>query len=779
MKDKKIIIVKRIKRKEEFNSRELDHCKFVGVQRAAVSDDNLPQELCNETQIGNALKDGWRVLAVCSVPVEVPFAVLNVEAKSERRIFNVSGYVLSKLTTGREFYDWALLKLAQQDEIVDTDFWEELYYKYGLDDYFHHLINGENVLQLEKHRLYATDFGDLGEKLRKWFVVVDVASFRVEDARQNPSVELKRCYDEVNKAKRREEAERNTATGIIREEGTKMVHGWLRDAIQSLRNHPFRVVALVAITLLMLRIVIGCWSSYSKDKATQDTLRDINNAAKLAEGKKNKPVKGSIAVRNNEAASEAAVRLLQGSAEAFARQIVSEHSSNSKAWTDSTKIELPARAWAEMITKTQAFVSGSDGEFSCIVDGNDITIETHPLVVKEYVLDVAFLRGDASMVGLVSKAFGVSFGGQARLGPSPMRTVTRRSALRALEGSNVRVEVSDDGGELVFSPNFAHLAKADASVAGMTDAEISGKADAFWRDVAAVKFESIPNACLELRARFAPYDIELEDGFDDAVCALESLLQDINDRIVEGNAFLGECDKPWRQYSEARPADKNLKQRKVADALKGLESLKTTVAARFARISFEKDVAAFKKGKAEFLHWGAEMIKCYNAQQSRIAKMGQIRQNIGIAKASRDFSSIPSFEAQVLEAENSQRSNRQREMQIGLYVASICNTDYFSQTYGSAWVRSMIRKHGSTVASADVSVITLSSDFSADVQRLYGAATLEKALSKGRQLSDAVVENHKEARDGKTLSDMGAEVAYVNGLRGDIVVLKRAQRKSN
>lgn len=766
MKDKKIIIVKRIKRKEEFNSRELDHCKFVGVQRAAVSDDNLPQELCNETQIGNALKDGWRVLAVCSVPVEVPFAVLNVEAKSERRVFNVSGYVLSKLTTGREFYDWALLKLAKQNEIVDTDFWKELYYKYGLDDYFHHLINGENVLQLEKHGLYATDFGDLGEKLRKWFVVVDVPSFRVEDASQNPSVELKRCYDEVNKAKN------VTLTEVIRDGFTKMLLKWLSDTYLSLTNHPFRTILSAVVTCLVVYYVHGCLSSYNADKSHE------REKSRLV-WEREKPVKGSITVRTDDVANTEAGNILRQAAEGFARSLITNATSSSKAWLNGGKIEMPAKAWADVVTKAQSFASESAGEFSCEVNGNDITIEAHPSVVKEYVLDVAFLRGDATLVGLVSKAFGVSFGGQARLGPFPIRAAVRRSALKALDGTNVRFEASDDGSELVFSPNFAYLAKADASVAGMTDAEISGKADAFWRDVAAVKFESIPKACLELRARFAPYDMELEDGFEDVACALESLMQDINDRIVEGNVFLGECDKPWRQYSEARPVDKSLKQRKVADALKGLESLKTTVAARFARISYEKDIAAFKKGKAEFLHWGAEMIKCYNAQQSRIAKMGQIRQNIGIAKASRDFGLIPSFEAQALEAENSQHSNRQREMQIGLYVASICNTDYFSQTYGSAWVRSMIRKHGSTVASADVSVMTLSSDFSADVQRLYGAATLEKALSKGRQLSDAVVENHKEARDGKTLSDMGAEVAYVNGLRSDIVVLKRAQRKSN
>lgn len=761
MKEKKLIIVKRVSKAEEFRAPELDHCKFVAITR--VGGDG-PQDLDDERAVGTALSSGYRVLAVCNIPVPVPFVVLNVKALNDNRIMHVSGFITVRLNTGMDFYEWVLSKLKKCSEVLDADFWEELYCRYGLDDYFKHLVNSEKVVQLEKHGMYATDFPDINEKFKNWFTFNSVDSFRVENANDEPSAALMRCMNAVDKAMQ---------PSIIDEIGKT----WLNRLVQALKDHPLKTIAGLVCALIVIYIAHGCLSSYSQEKDARDHLRGIKHATEIAKAAELKPVKGSISIRMEDGAGTRAAKILNDAAAAFARDTVSEKSGKAKAWTNARKIELPAKDWAQIVTRTQSFAAESAGEFTCEISGNDITIVPHPDRVREYVLDVAFLRGNAELVGKVSKAFGVGFAGQAKVGPLPIRANIRRSALRSLDGSEVRVEAIGEGNEMVFSPNFSHLAKADASVACMNDAEISKKADEFWTEVAAAKFVTIPKAYADLTARFEPYNKDLTDGFEEAGSELESLKLDVEDKIAEGKAFLGECDKPWRQYSEAKPADKNSKVKAVSDTVKSLELLQASISARSNSIAYDKDVAAFKKGKDEFIYWATEMLKCYHEQQARIARMGQIRQEIVNARAANDFGKIPAFEAQISEAENSQRANRQREMQIGQYVASVCNKQYFDQTFGSGWVKGIVRRHSANVAGVDAKARMLTADFSSDIQRLFGASTLDKALARGIQLAESVADNHREARDGKTLSEMGSEVAYISGLRNDIIVLKRVQRK--
>jgi len=783
MKERKFIIVKKLNKKEEFRSHELDHCKFVGIARAseAKTPEELktpaPEPLRNEREIEAALSDGWLVLAVCNIPVPVPFVVLNVEAVDDKRKFNASGFITVRLTTGQEFYDWVLGALTETDEVLDTDFWEVLYCHYGLDDYFKHLVNCEKVAQLEKHNIHATDFPDFGEKLRKWFSLNSVDSFRVESSDDEPSAALLKCINAVNKAKNREEARKKTLVGILDEGRKTMIRTWAKKFIDAMTSHPFRTLFTVAVALIAVYFLRGCLSSYSEEKAAQDTIRGIKNATAIAEAANKKPVKGSISVKCVGTGDEAAENLLVLAAQGTARDLVSGVSNGTKAWRDGGKIELPANSWANIVTSVQKFAAESAGEFTCEAKGNDIVIFAHPEVVKSYTLDVDLLRTDAAAIGLVSKAFGVSFGGQTRLGPMPIRAAKRKTALKSLEDTQVKVEVGGDASAIVFAPNLSALSRNDPSAAGMTDAELSKKADAFWRDVAAEKFASLPKAHEDFRLRFSALDHEFTDGFEAAERDLAVLLDDIAQKTQECSVFLAECGAPWRQYSAAMPSDKNAKVRAVREALGGLESLKKSAQARYDRVSFDKDIAAFKKNREQFLFWGGEMIKVYNAQQARLAQMTQLRQNMANALNARSFSQLAAFESSIVERENAQRANRTREIQIGQYVSSICNADYFDQTFGQKWAKAVVRKYSAKVSAVDTLARQAVADFSSDVQRLFGAATLGKALDYGRRLSEAVVDNHKEARDGKTLSEMGAEVASVHGLRNDVAVLKRAQRK--
>ena len=774
MKEKKLIVVKRIAKGGEINDKNLGHCTFWAMERNGA----VASQLDNERMIDAALKEGSQVLAVSSAVVLVPLAFEVAEAGGTRwRVADIMSVKIDAASLA--FRDEFISQLNEGEIYYDTNLW----FRLNLEAHFKNLINGQKAAQLHAHGSGAIDKSqfDVAKEIIPsvpgWCIYIRDEGMVVDPANAPCSATWLKAVAISDKEERLEEARKKTVTGILNEGGKTMSRTWAQQFINAMTNHPFRTLFTAAVALMAVYFLRGCLSSYSEEKAAQDTIRGIKNATAIAEAANKKPVKGSISVKCVGTGDEAAENLLVLAAQGTARDLVSGVSNGTKAWRDGGKIELPANSWANIVTSVQKFAAESAGEFTCEAKGNDIVIFAHPEVVKSYTLDVDLLRTDAAAIGLVSKAFGVSFGGQTRLGPMPIRAAKRKTALKSLEDTQVKVEVGGDASAIVFAPNLSALSRNDPSAAGMTDAELSKKADAFWRDVAAEKFASLPKAHEDFRLRFSALDHEFTDGFEAAERDLAVLLDDIAQKTQECSVFLAECGAPWRQYSAAMPSDKNAKVRAVREALGGLESLKKSAQARYDRVSFDKDIAAFKKNREQFLFWGGEMIKVYNAQQARLAQMTQLRQNMANALNARSFSQMTAFESSIVERENAQRANRTREIQIGQYVSSICNADYFDQTFGQKWAKAVVRKYSAKVSAVDTLARQAVADFSSDVQRLFGAATLGKALDYGRRLSEAVVDNHKEARDGKTLSEMGAEVASVHGLRNDVAVLKRAQRK--
>lgn len=769
MKEKKLIVVKRISKGNEINDKNLGHCTFWGIER----NEAVACQLDNERMIDTALKEGNQVLAVSSAVILAPLAFEVAESGGITR-WRVADVMHVKIDAAcQAFRDEFISKLSEGEIYYDTDLWNRL----NLEAHFKHLINGQKAAQLAAHGSGVIDSSqfNVADEIRPnmpdWCVYQRDEGMVVDSANAPYSQTWLKALAISDKEERLEEARKGTVRGIWEDESKEIVRKWLRDSLQSLKNHPFATISLTILVLLMLYYGHGCISSFNeKQEKSREQERVKWDVVK--------PVKGAISVKTSAlAADERAAKLLKGEAESFARDTIADVSSKTKAWRDGGKIELPAKSWAAIVTRVQKFAAESAGEFTCEVSGNDITVVAHPEVVKSYTLDVDLLRTDAAAIGVVSKAFGVSFGGQTRLGPMPIRSAKRKAALKALDGTQVKVELGGDKSEIVFAPNLAALSRNDPSAAGMTDAELSKKADAFWRDVAAEKFSSIPKAYEDIRLRFSALDHEFTDGFEAAERDLAVLLDDIAQKKQECAVFLAECGAPWRQYSAAMPSDKNAKVRTVREAQNGLDALKKSAQARYDRVSFDKDIAQFKKNKEQFIFWSGEMIKVYNAQQARLAQISQLRQNMANALNARNFSQIAAFESSIADFENAQRANRTREVQIGQYVQSICSVNYFDQTFGQKWMKAIIRKYAAKVAGVDLLTQKTVADFSSDIQRLFGAATLDKALDHGRRLSESVIDNHKEARDGKTLSEMGAEIALVCGLRNDLSVLKRAQRK--
>ena len=754
MENKTEIVVKRISKPQDFDDVLLQHCSFWGLERGRED----PEEIKSARAIAEVLKQKGQVFSVSTKVHEVPIAFLDVKVLNESRKVHVSNILSVKIEVGKAFRDNFLgNKLSPGEAYYETDLWKDLT---TLNPHFKNLVNSENVEMLEKHGSNAIDdrkfkiIDEIKSSLPGWCQFVRDRGFTVDGVDDEPS-EMLRYALELKAL----EPPPPSVPDVIKSRLLKLF-----------RERPFQCIGTIAAVAAIAYFALPEVKSFSEKREGE---REAERARRDAV----KPVKGTLSIMLDGRGDEKAAAMLKNAAESFARDTIADVSGKTKAWRDGGKIELPANSWANVVTSVQKFAAESAGEFTCEAKGNDIVIFAHPEVVKSYTLDVDLLRTDAAAIGLVSKAFGVSFGGQTRLGPMPIRAAKRKTALKSLEDTQVKVEVGGDASAIVFAPNLSALSRNDPSAAGMTDAELSKKADAFWRDVAAEKFASLPKAHEDFRLRFSALDHEFTDGFEAAERDLAVLLDDIAQKTQECSVFLAECGAPWRQYSAAMPSDKNAKVRAVREALGGLESLKKSAQARYDRVSFDKDIAAFKKNREQFLFWGGEMIKVYNAQQARLAQMTQLRQNMANALNARSFSQMTAFESSIVERENAQRANRTREIQIGQYVSSICNADYFDQTFGQKWAKAVVRKYSAKVSAVDTLARQAVADFSSDVQRLFGAATLGKALDYGRRLSEAVVDNHKEARDGKTLSEMGAEVASVHGLRNDVAVLKRAQRK--
>ena len=769
MKEKKLIIVKRISKAKEFGDKALGHCKFWGLSR----DDEAAISLSSESEVAQALKSGARVFAVTTGSVNVPLA------------YEVEGWRVADImkmrivAAGRDFRDEFLEKLAEGEVYYDTDLWKRL----GLEAHFKHLLNGQKAFAITKHSSGAIDPEqfNIGEEIVKvqsipgWCVYARDEGLVVTAKSESPSQRWNQANEMLEK-----ESRVDWITILIDILRKRVLTSWMVNAAEALCLHPFRTVFAVVAFVVLARFIGGCLSSYSEK---QERSRE----AERAEWGKVKPVNGSISIKADETDNESAVRLLCSEAEAFARDTVSTNSGRTKAWANGAKIMLAANAWANIATSAQRFASESSGDFTCEVSGNDIVIIANVSKIRSFVLDVSQLNGDLGLVGRVESLFpGINFNGRTVVGPKPFRAKTVAEATRAFSTGDVRMELVD-GSTFVFTPNLEALVTADPAMKGRSYEEIKSEAERFWREDAAEKFASLPVDAKNLSARFSELDHEYSDGFAEAAQALEALAQDCVRKADECRHFAGQCDTKWRRLFA--PTDMASKRGAVLNAASQIDALKVRVASRLSLVAFDECILRFEQNEKAWKQRVGAMITAYNNQQAvRKPRIVALIGEIVSAYGRYDFSEINSFSERIAALKSDRMQASKDETMAAQTAKATFTADYVKSNLGSAWAKSVKAIYGNL---PDASV-TIDNKVRAFEEWAVGYfcrsdsrnRTLSRAMENAQNYADTVCYNHAASSvpsDLKTMTGdlMGyTEIALLARAEDYLAMLMRRQRKA-
>lgn len=760
-----MVIVRVLKSASQFGSDAFMHCSYWALD-SATSDESKLSALKSRDQVSNALKANLKVIAVSAIEFLVPYS--SHDAMDSHRRYVVGGYVTVKVSPRGKFYDWVMRELMQgATQLDERDVCREIYARYGLGDFFNGLVNSENVEALVRHGKGATVFQDIPTHLPDWCDFGGIDSFRIVDTQVEVIPETILL---ASAAKAEAQAHRQGMDDIV-EMGRNIWWTWFARGGKYLAEHPFKAIGGMVGVALAAYLLTG-WIS---DAAKQREAKEAERNSQMEASQSSRWVEGLVSVvRNGE--DGVAWKILHRDAETFLNDLFRRESNGTKSWTNGAKVAMRADRWERIAVAVADFAAKSDGDYGCETSkGRRTKLVANVRNVPRCTIDVAALKGDAELVGAVAKTFGVEFGGSDSLSGVPVRACGREAAIKQLAQKAIRGE--DRGERIVCFPDVVALAVAAGLPKEMGYAEIEKRAAEFWA-AASARFGEFPAALKTLQARFAPLDRKYAAGFDEAEAKLRELISDVSAKQNESGAFAAQCDAKWLKFSANAPADRERRIREVRDAIKGMSALKSSAEARYVRVAFDKDIAAFDAAKSNPVTWGVKMIECHNAQQARIGAVRQILQEIGLAKETRDFTKIASFGERLAQCEKVRLEKRQYEMQVGQYVQSVCQESYFGMTFGKEWVRAMNKRHGARIPEAATVAAQKSADFANEIVRLYQAANLEKALKKGAGLSAGVIDNHREAADGKTVDSMGAEVAAIHQVRSAIAVLERIRRKS-
>lgn len=764
MEKKDYFVVKRLADASEFE--KMEHCSFWALDRAVSKEAKL-SSLETKEAVQAAFRQKLTVVAVSDIEILIPFAV--ADARCGERYYVAGGYLTIKIAPRGNFYDWVLREILvnQKATLGERDLCREIYDRYGLGNFFNSLVNTENLPSLMKSGKGATEFQDFPTYLPKWCDFVEINSFCiVERTAAIIPATITAALKTVEEITRPAE----TLGAALKTEVAKAGRNWLRDMLA----RPLRSLAVLAGIVVLLYAggqIIGCvsrGSAQARAEAAAARAKAAEAAAQAraaaeARARATRPVPGTIRVQTGDGERGAARKLLERDGAEIVRAAIRTAGAQSR-WNADGSVQLTENQWAAVTDRLRADAAASMGDFDFSGDGHDVVLVAHPGNVPVCELDVTGLRGCEAFVSAVEKAFGVSFDGRAVVS-APVRAAAQAAACDALKAGGKVQLASRDGGRFVFAPNLTAL----SPVPGLSYDEIVRKADAFWTEAVAT-LDTFPKAHAELKARFAPLAQACTAQFAERADRLKDLLGDVSARLDAGWQFIAECGRPWLQFSLKKPADVGARLRAARAALDGLEALKASASARLDRVAFERDVEAFAEAGKNPLAFGGKMIACYNAQQARLQQLLRLRQDVARAKETRDFSQIASFRTRLAAAEQAQRSARDYEMQVGEYVASVCQQAYFDQTFGKAWVRQMTKTYGAKIAEAAAVAARRSADYSGEIVRLYQGATLEKALRKGAGLATAVRDNH--------VAETGAEAAALSEARRALHVLERVARKN-
>lgn len=778
MKEKKLIVIKKISKASEYNESTLVHCSFWAIER----DSKTPALLDGENTVAQALKNNCQVLAVSTATILVPLA-FEVADRGHGN-WRVADIMHVKIDPACEaFRDEFISVFADNDKrdvYYDTDLWRRL----NLEAHFKNLINGQKAERLAAHGSGAIDPSQFNVKeeikpsMPDWCVFNRDEGMVVDSANADYSVTWIKAYAIADKEVRVEQERKESATGIFEEGRKELARTWIKKSMQSLKDHPFKTIGGIVVFLLAVYYIGGCLSSYNEKQANNREQERIKWDAV-------KPVKGSMTVRADDSSNEAAWNVLRRDAEAFARDVISRKSSGQKAWANGEKIELPANTWAAIVTETQKFATDSKGDYICNVSGRDVVLVANTSRVKSFLLDVTQLNKDIGMVGTVGAAFGVEFNGRDKIGPRPVRAKTVADAAIKFRNGDVRMELIG-GDTFVFTPDFSSLVANDPALKGKSYGELKAQAEKFWHEDAAGKFVSLPADADALVARFSALDHEYGDGHAEAIQALDALAQDCARKSAECKTFSGLCNERWRSFFA--PADMACKRGNVLNAAGRLDALMVKIDARRSLVSFDEKIAAFKTNEQTWWKGVGATITAYNNQVARKQQIMTLVNEMAGARDRNDFSEINGFSARLANLKAQRMSAAKDEMLAAQNARPTFSEPYVREMFGRNWVKLMKAEYAS-MSGVQTTAEGMAQAFDEAAIRYFcpeGSRnrTLAKAMENACAYADIVSYNHNAGsvpKDwSKTSGDMASmtEIALLNYADYQYALLLRRQRKA-
>lgn len=671
MREKKLIVIKRVSDASEVSKRTLDHCQFWGIERGSKT----AIELNDRRMVEQALKKNCQVLAVSTASILVPLAFeISEVGRAKWRVADIMHVKIDP--TCPAFRDEFIAVFADDPKGIyyDTNLWERL----NLEAHFTNLINGQKAAMLAAHGSGAIDKSqfDVGKEIKP--SLPDWCVF---------------CRDEGLVVFDRESHSNTWDNAILlRDKGTRLegIFGiWNEKIKKALKEHPIKTGLGVLAFLLAAYFARGCLVSYS-------TIQNQKREANRMEWETKKPVKGSISIVVANETDPEAGKLLRGVAEAFARGTITVNSNKTSSWADGKKIELSAKVWSNIVNSAQRFAAENKGEFTCKVSGNDITILADTSKVRNFTFDVSQLNGDVALVGKVEECFPeIHFNGRRTVGPRPVRATTVAAATKTMQSGDVRMDLVNND-TFVFSPNLVNMVSPE--MRGRSLEELRDDAEKFWREDAAQKFAAIPQEVDSLTSEFSQLDHDYTAGFAEASQSLGILSDECGRKAQEYKTFVALCNERWRSFFA--PSDIVSKRAMVLNAVNKLEMMKVKVDSRRNLVALSEGLFQFDQKEANWRRGVADTITAYNAQAMRKQNVVALIGEIAAARSRNDFSEVEAFAGRIAAMKAARLQAAKAESSAAQMARPTFSEAYIRENLGKGWAKKMKLAYGSMPGAA-------------------------------------------------------------------------------
>ena len=169
-----MFIYKKFDSSKRLDDDQYKSLKIYGMADIRNGQDTPFVECANKAQAEEAKRQGRSIVGITAVPFIAPFTSLGTEIHETHKRVNVSGAVWLRINPNATFREYILshdgdgLTTGQ----ITVEFARGL--ELNLEPYLNHVVNTEDVEQIQKHGVEAADISALPGQLPNWCEVVKV-----------------------------------------------------------------------------------------------------------------------------------------------------------------------------------------------------------------------------------------------------------------------------------------------------------------------------------------------------------------------------------------------------------------------------------------------------------------------------------------------------------------------------------------------------------------------------------------------------------------------------